>query len=289
MTTGLGRGLGSLIPQKTNKQESGENLGVSFDGGKDSDRILHVNPNLIKANPMQPRSDFKESSLNELVSSIKEYGIIQPLVVTKVGSGYELIAGERRLRASKIAGLEEIPVIVRDAEEQEKLELALVENLQRQELNPVETAVAYRRLLDEFNLTQEELAAKVGKSRPSVTNTLRLLNLPDEIKEALIAGKIDEGHAKYLMGIDSENKQIMLFRKILRNNLTVADTDKEAKRMGGTKMARVKINYADKDKEFAVREFFGARAEIKRKGHGGQIIISFYNDEELEEIIRKVQ
>jgi len=291
MSNGLGRGLGSLIPQKNDKKESPQVNEANISNVSvvnDNDRILHVDINKIKANPMQPRQEFESVNLGELVHSIKEYGVIQPLVVTQTGDGYELIAGERRLRASKEAGLKKVPVIVRDAKEQEKLEIALVENLQRQNLNPIETAIAYRKLVDEFNISQAEVSRKVGKARSSITNTLRMLNLPEEIKAALVAGRIGEGHAKYLLGLDSEEKQMLLFNKIVRNNLTVNDTDKEAKRMGGTKEAKIKINYADKDKEISLREFFGAKTEIKRKLKGGQIIVDFYSDDELEEIIKKL-
>jgi len=304
---GLGRGLSSLIPKKSQKSsdDSGEEITV-FDTGdavagsvQDKDKILQVDPDKIKVNPMQPRQSFEGYDMDELVDSIKEYGIIQPLIVTRDNGElfstkasedkYELIAGERRLRAAKSIGLKEVPVIIREAREQEKLEVALIENLQRQDLNPIETASAYRRLIDEFNISQEEVAKRVGKSRPSVTNLLRMLNLPEEIKSALIEGRITEGHAKYLAGLDSEEKQLALFKKIVRNGLTVNNTMEEARRMGGTKAARIKINYADKDKEFAFREFFGTKVEIKRKGKGGQIIIDFYSDEELKEIIGKVE
>ncbi|MFA4941231.1 MAG: ParB/RepB/Spo0J family partition protein [Patescibacteria group bacterium] len=288
MSNGLGRGLGSLIPQKSNKTENfSEREGNVISDEKN--RILEIEPERIKVNPMQPRSQFGDSNMDELVESIREYGVIQPLVVTKSGGEYELIAGERRLRASKIVGLSKVPVIVRDADSQRKLEVALVENLQRENLNPIEAAVAYKKLVDEFNLTQEEVARRVGKSRPAVTNALRFLSLPAEVQQAISDGKISEGHAKYLSGLDSEAKQMALFKKILRNNLTVRDTDKEAKKMGGTKQARVKIDYADKDREVSLREFFGAKTELRRRGDGGQIIISFFSDEELENIMGKVR
>lgn len=291
MSNGLGRGLGSLIPQKPNKIEvrSEGGAGSSNTPFDDKNRVLEIEPEKIKVNPMQPRSQFGDSNMDELVESIREYGIIQPLVVTKSGGEYELIAGERRLRASKIVGLKKVPVIVRDADSQRKLEVALVENLQRENLNPIEAAVAYKKLVDEFNLTQEEVAKRVGKSRPAVANALRFLSLPREIQQAISDGKISEGHAKYLSGLDSEAKQTALFKKILRNNLTVRDTDKEAKKMGGTKQARVKIDYADKDRELAFREFFGAKVELRRRGDGGQITISFFSDEELEGIMGKVR
>jgi len=289
MSNSLGRGLGSLIPQKSNQAISEGNFGSVNLVSDDKNRVLEIEPEKIKVNPMQPRSQFTDFNMDELIESVREYGIIQPLVVTKSGGEYELIAGERRLRAAKAVGLQKVPVIVRDANTQRKLEVALVENLQRENLNPIEAAVAYKKLVDEFNLTQEEVAKKVGKSRPAVANALRMLALPEEIQQALVEGRISEGHAKYLSGFDSAEKQMALFKKVLRHNLTVRDTDKEAKKMGGTKQARVKINYADKDKEFSLREFFGARIEIKRKGHGGQIIINFFSDDELEDIISKVK
>lgn len=298
MPNGLGRGLQSLIPNKNNPPAV--NPAVSQTGAGEpalnrpaadekSGQALQVDIKEIKVNPLQPRRQFTDVNLDELVESIKKHGVIQPLIVSRSGDRYELIAGERRLRASEKAGLDKVPVIIRDVNDQQKLEVALIENIQREDLNPIDLAVAYEKLVSEFNLTQEDVAKQVGKSRSAVTNTLRLLNLPEEIRLALIDGKISEGHAKYLTGLDSETKQMNLFRKIMHNDLTVGDTGKEARRMGGTKQARIKINYADKDKEFALRQFFGAKTEIKRKGRGGQIIIDFYSDEELGEIIGKVR
>ena len=314
MASGLGRGLSSLIPQKPIVQQTQpvvaaesavlnvpqtapvapsapmapvtheQNVNVP-----DSGRVLQVPVELIDINPMQPRLKFSDHRIDELVESIKKYGVIQPLIGTRKGERYELIAGERRLRSSKKAGLKTVPMVIRDVKEQEKLEVALIENLQREDLNPVETAIAYKRLIDEFNLTQEDVAKHVGKSRSSVTNTLRMLNLPEEVRLALIDGKITEGHAKYLIGIDSEEKQMVLFRKILHNNLSVRDTSQESRRMGGTKAARIKINYEDKDKEFALREFFGTKVEIKRKGQGGKSIVDFYSNDELGGIMGKVK
>ncbi len=288
MSNGLGRGLGSLIPNK--KITSNNGSGVIDTGlGSNKDKILQVAADSIKINSMQPRQQFSDHSMGELVNSIKEHGIIQPLIVSKKGNIYELIAGERRLRAAKEIGLDKVPVIIRDTTEQERLEVALIENIQRESLNPIEMASAYQKLVDEFNLTQEEVAKRVGKSRSAVTNTLRILNLPEEIKSALVEGKLTEGHAKYLIGLNSIDKQMNLFRKIMRSNLSVHDTSEAARRMGGTKAARIKINYGDKDKEFALREFFSTKVAIKRKGKGGQIIIDFYSDEELGEMVDKVK
>lgn len=280
-----------MIPQKVKKiaSMSGGDVVINVASEEDRNKVLDLNPYQIGINPMQPRKNFNENNLNELAESIRHYGIIQPLIVTQTNGKYELIAGERRLRAAKILGMQSVPAIIRQAGEQQKLELALVENLQREDLNPIEMAIAYRKLLDEFNLNQDQLAEKVGKSRPVITNTLRFLNLPSEIQEALIEGKITEGHAKVIAGLESENQQLSLYKKILLNKMSVDQSLSETRNMGGTKMARIKINYADKDKEFAFRQFFGTKAEVRRRGRGGEIIIYFYSDEDLGEIVNKIK
>lgn len=289
MSNGLGRGLGSLIPQKNINASGGTADTMPAEASLlPAGQVLKVATDLVIANPRQPRSRFAEPVLDELVQSIREHGIIQPLIVTKRAGGYELIAGERRLRAARQLGLREVPVVVREAGDQEKLEIALVENIQREDLNPVELAIAYKQLAEEFDLSQEQLAKKLGKSRPVVANTLRILNLPGEIQLALVNGEISEGHAKILVGLDSEAKQFELFNRIKTRRLTVDDTLLEARRMGGTKQARVLINYADKDKEMLLRQFFGAKTEIKRGRKGGQVMVHFSSDEELGEIMKKV-
>ena len=292
MAQGLGRGLGSLIPKKTmtygqNPFKSNSSIEESIILN-DGDRILNIGPEGISVNPQQPRSDFNEAALNDLAASIKEHGIISPLIVTKKSEGYELIAGERRLRAAKIAGLKKVPVIVREEGEQKKLELALIENLQRQNLNPLESAFAYRRLMDEFNLTQEEASTKLGKARSSIANALRLLTLPSEIQAALAGGKISEAHAKYLLGLEGEAKQINMLKKILRHNLSVLETSKEINRLGGTKAAKPK-DFFDKNKEEDLSSYLNTKVELKRTRRGGQIIINFYGDEDLGEILTKIK
>lgn len=291
MPQGLGRGLGSLIPKKTvtygqNPYSAGapEETVVLADG----DRILKINPERIDINPHQPRTHFNEAGLQDLADSIKQHGIISPLIVTKSGDRYELIAGERRLRSARLIGLKEVPVIVRAEAEQKKMELALIENLQRENLNPLETARAYRRLMDEFNITQEEAAKKLGKARSSIANALRLLSLSGPIQEALAAGQITEAHAKYLLGLEGEVKQLSMLKKIMRQNLTVAETDREIKRLGGTKAAKVK-DYADRAREDGLAEYLSTKVEIKRKGKGGQILVDFYSEEELEGILKKIK
>jgi len=293
MPQGLGRGLSSLIPKKTVTYgqnpfaahiSSEEETVVLHDG----DRILKINPARIDINPQQPRTNFNENALNDLAESIKQHGIISPLIVTKSGDRFELIAGERRLRSAKLIGLKEVPVIIRAEQEQKKLELALIENLQREDLNPLESARAYQRLIDEFNITQEEAAQKLGKARSSVANALAPLSLPEAIQEALVRGKITEAHAKYLLGLESEAKQLGMLKKILRQNLTVAQTDKEIKRLGGTKAAKIK-DYFDRAKEEELGEYFSTKVEIKRQGKGGKLVVDFYSEEELTEIIKKIK
>jgi ParB family chromosome partitioning protein len=292
MPQGLGRGLGSLIPKKTvtygQNPFKAEMIDEEMVILRDGDRILKISPERISLNPQQPRTHFSETALNDLAESIKQHGIIQPLIVTKKGNDFELIAGERRLRSAKLIGLKEVPIIVREEKELKKLELALIENLQRENLNPLEAANAYQRLIDEFNITQEEVAKKVGKARSSIANALRLLALPPAIQEALARGKITEAHAKYLLGLEGEAKQLNMLKKILRQNLTVAETDQEIKRLGGTKAAKQK-DYFDRAREEELGEFLATKVEIKRQGKGGKLLIDFYSEEELNEIVKKIK
>ncbi len=292
MAYGLGRGLSALIPPKKEKSSGvirQDEYYAPATNVASADGVLQIATGEIEANPLQPRKSFSDIDINELADSIKTYGIIQPLIVTKQGSRYELIAGERRLRAAKVAGLDKVPVIVRDYDHQKKLEVALVENLQREDLNPIDTAAAYRQLMDDFNLSLEDTAKKVGKSRPQVSNTLRLLSLPSEIRAALAVGKLSEAHAIYLLGLDTEAKQLNVFRKILQNDWTVRETSRQVRKIGGTKESRIKHDPADLAREAAFRSFFGAKTEIKRANRGGKIIIDFYSDDELAEMTRKIK
>ncbi|MEI6379127.1 MAG: ParB/RepB/Spo0J family partition protein [Candidatus Falkowbacteria bacterium] len=297
--SGLGRGLGSLIPSKitptpvkpvvsalaseTDNEPPFAGLPEGF-----REHVLDLDVDLIRANTHQPRQDFAEGALADLAESIREHGILQPLVVIKRGNSYELVAGERRLRASKLAGLTKVPAIVRDFDEQKKMELALIENIQREDLNPMEVAHSLKRLSDEFNLTQESLSKRLGKARPTIANSLRLLTLPSEIQRALSAGMITEGHAKILLGLESPVKQLVMFKKIVANKMSVADTSTATRKTGGTKQAKVKVSTADSDNEAKIREYLGAKTEIKKSKQGGQIVISFFSDDELEGIIKKI-
>lgn len=286
---GLGRGLSSLIPKKINVQDDLiENVSVNV-SDKNSSSVQNIDPRLIVANPYQPRKDFDPIALNDLIESIKEHGIIQPLVVSPKGDKYELIAGERRLRSAMELEMREVPVIIREVSDQKKLELALIENLQREDLTPIESAIAYSRLINEFNLTQDELARKMGIARSTVANTLRYLSLPEEIQDALSKKQISEAHAKYLLGLDSEVKQINIFRKILYNNLSVRETDRLIKQYGGTKKAKITAGENDKQIIDSLQLYLGTKVDIKRGKKVSRIEISFYSEDDFKNIIKKIK
>ena len=282
MSYGLGRGLNSLIPPKKIIQT----FSVA-EAAPQGIRLLDVPVKNIRPNPKQPREDFGYQDLEDLINSIKEHGILQPLVVTKIDAeNYELIAGERRYRAAKFLNFKTVPAIVRTAKDQEKLELALIENIQRKNLNPIEEGRAFQRLIDEFNLTQEEVAVRVGKSRPVIANTLRLLSLPEEILQALRSGKIKESHGRTLLSLPDEKSQLKYFSKILKNEMTVRDVESGARKIKGTRQR--KVDPALSAKEELLRGVFGTKVEIKKRGVKGQIVIHFYSDEEYSDIIRKI-
>lgn len=277
---GLGKGLDSLIPGASKADVKDEKIVPS-----------EINISLIDANPHQPRTEFGEESLKELSVSIKKHGVIQPLVVTPKGDHYELIAGERRLRASKLAGLAQVPIIVREASEHEKLEVALIENVQRTDLNPIDEATSYRKLMEEFNYTQEQVADAVSKSRVSIANKLRLLNLSTEMKRALKEGKITEGHAKALLSIDSEVKRQVLFEQILSNGFNVRDTEKIATKVSNKKPTKEKSKEDHITDQLAgdLKSFLGTKVQIKNARKGGKIEIEYYSMEELSRIYQKIK
>lgn len=276
--------MGSLIPQKvTPSSPVLKNVAP-----EDKGRVYEIPLELIAPNPKQPREIFKHDDLESMIASVKEHGVFQPIVVTKLGeNNFELIAGERRLRASKMAGKKTIPAIIREAGEQEKLELALLENIQRQDLNVLEEAKAYKRLMDEFNLTQEVAAARVGKARSTVANILRLLSLPQEIQKAILDEKINASQARIIAGLPDEKLQMQMFKKMLAGVMNVRQAEAESKRVTGKPGAKEKdANLAAKEE--IIRAALGTKSEIKKQGKKGQIIINFYSDEELEGIIRRL-
>ena len=286
--SGLGRGLGSLIPGKKTAKEI---IGVASEvaGILDTqEKIYQLPVDKITPNPHQPRAHINEEDLLELTKSIKEHGVIQPLIVTKIDNGWQLIAGERRWRSAKLAGLDKVPAIVRQMSEQKKLEVALIENLQRRNLNALETAFAYQKLVDEFNLTHEQLSQRVGKSPSTVANTLRILNVIDEAKAAIRDGQIFEGHARVLAGLPAAD-QLITLKKILAENLNVRDTEKAGHQVVVQKRIRkVSFDPEVKAKEELLQGILGTKVEIKKHGSTGQIIIKFFSEEELRNIVDKI-
>lgn len=279
--SGLGKGLGALIPKKITTAGA-----LAHPSGDHPPREVPIDS--VVPNPRQPRTRFDQRELEELVASVRAHGILQPLVVTKKGDGvYELVAGERRLRAAKIAGLRNVPVFVRESvDDRERLELALIENVQRQDLNAMEEARAYEALQKEFGLTQEDIALRVGKSRPHVANVLRLLTLPAEIQEALQAGKITFSHARTLLGAKTLAEQMSLFRQLLAGGMPVRAVEHAVSR-GRRERIRVK-DPATAAREGALRAALGTKVTIEKRGAGGDIRIAYYSEEELLALVQKI-
>ncbi len=244
----------------------------------------------IVANPYQPRTQFKPEALQELADSIKEHGVIQPIVVTETPNGYEIVVGERRFRASQLAGLTKVPAIVKKTlHDQTKLEVALIENIQRQELNAIEEARGYDRLIKSFNLTQDQVAKKVGKSRSAVANTLRLLNLPAEIQRGVIEGKITEGHARAILGLGEIEKMILMYQAVQEQGLNVRQVEAKVREI----TVKRRIDAATPDPklmalETELRGKLHTQVKIQRQGRGGKITIDFFSDEDLEEIMNRI-
>ncbi len=294
---GLGRGLSSLIPNKKIDDERSElsarTVASISPRGDDSIRgdkfVIEVDINNIVPNPHQPRIVFDDEKLEDLAKSIKQHGIIQPLVVTHNGAKYELIAGERRLQASKIAGLLKVPVIVREADNKQKLELAIIENVQRHDLNPIEEARSYNKMMEEHDLSQDEVAERMGKSRSLVANKIRLLKLPVEIQKALIETKITEGHAKAILSLDNPEKQRALFELIINGNLTVRQTEDKSRETSVRSHKRVSIvDPQTKALEEKLIEKLGTKVKISKSGDGGKIIVEYYSEEDLNSILEKI-
>jgi len=276
----LGRGLGALIPDKAGSDK------VQILESKVQQAITNIPIDKIKANKYQPREDFDNQSLGDLSSSIKEKGFIQPILVRARGGEYELVAGERRFRAAKMLDLKEVPAIIKDVSDVDSLELSIIENVQREDLNPIDQAKAYKRLADEFNLTQETIADTIGKDRSTVTNILRLLKLPKKIQQYVSRGTISMGHARAILGFDNESAQLRLCTKIVKDELSVRDTERYAKKM----LAPSKKKASEKDPnlgsiEEGLRQLFGTKVRIIKAKKGGKIEIEFYSDNDLQRIL----
>jgi ParB family transcriptional regulator, chromosome partitioning protein len=271
--TGLGRGLGALIP-------SGENA-LAENG------IMLVPVNMVLPNPRQPRNMMHPEELEELTVSVREHGVLQPLIVTLGESSgeYILIAGERRLQAARLAGLASVPVIIRQATDQQRLELAIIENVQRSDLSALEEAEAYRQLAEDFELSHENIAARVGKSRVAVTNTLRLLRLPDSVKNALIEKRISEGHARALLALPTPEAQTAALRSVLAQEINVRQTEELVRKLTGEKPARkpkLSISPDIAALEDRLRSSLGTKVTLRSGRKGGTLIIHYYSNEELE-------
>ena len=288
---GLGKGLDSLIPNKTVKEESASQQKVSKEKQEKnvgSGEIL-VKINEVEPNREQPRKEFDEDSLMELADSIRQFGILQPLLVQKKKDNYQNIAGERRWRAAKLAGIKDVPIIVKNYTDQEIVEISLIENIQRENLNPIEEAMAYKRLLEEFDLKQDEVAERVSKSRTAVTNSMRLLKLSERVQQMIVYDMISTGHARALLALDDEEQQYILANKIFDEKLSVRETEKLVKALKNPKK-EVKVQkqehmFVYDNLEEHLKNIIGTKVSVNPKANGkGKIEIEYYSEEELERI-----
>ncbi len=287
---GLGKGLDSLIPNKSDKPKvQPEKKEKKAENVKEETGEIMVKINQVEPNRDQPRKDFDEDSLMELADSIKQFGILQPLIVKKKKDYYEIIAGERRWRAAKIAGVKEVPIIVKEYSDQEIVEISLIENIQRENLNPIEEAMAFKRLLEEFNLKQDEVAERVSKSRTAVTNSMRLLKLSKKVQQMIIDDMISTGHARALLAIDDEEQQYILANKIFDEKLSVRETEKLVKALKNpkkeVKKEKPEHTFVYDNIEEQLKNIIGTKVSVNPKANGkGRIEIEYYSEEELERI-----
>lgn len=284
---GLGKGLDAMIPVQENT--TSEKAVADKPDDKGSETIVKITQ--VEPNREQPRKNFDEDALQELADSIKQFGLLQPILVQDRKTHYEIIAGERRWRAAKLAGLKEVPVIIRDYSEQEIVEISLIENIQREDLNPIEEAQAHKKLLTEFNLKQDEVAERVSKSRTAVTNSMRLLKLCDEVQQMIIDDMLSTGHARALISIEDPEQQYMIAQKIFDEKLSVRDVEKLVKNLNKPEKSKKEIP-EDKSLEIIyqdvaekLKQSLGTKVEISSKGNGtGKIEIEFYNHDDLDRI-----
>ena len=271
----LGKGLGALIPDEIEVKKEENNL------------LLPLNK--IKNNSEQPRKAFDNEKIAELAESIKHHGIIQPLIVKKEGNNYVIVAGERRWRAAKMVGLKEVPAIIMDLTEKQILEISLIENIQRQDLNPIEEALAYKKLLSDFKLTQEELSKRIGKSRTAITNTMRLINLDERVQQYLIDGIISEGHGRTLLGIEDADLQYEVAQKVIDEKLSVRELERLIKKIllpqekNDTRIKELNPYY--KDVRDRLQDYFGTKVNLSSKKNKGKIEIEYYSEEDLQRIL----
>ena len=299
---GLGKGLGAIfgddiVEEVVEKKETGSS-GKKGDTSAEPEAQKEITVKLSKIEPNreQPRKSFNEEQLAELADSIKRFGVLQPLLVQKKKDIYEIIAGERRWRAAKLAGLKEVPVVIREYSPQQAMEIALIENVQRENLNPIEEALAYQKLMQEFQLKQEEIAERVSKNRTTITNSMRLLNLTKEVQQMLVDGRITSGHARALLAVEDPAAQLELARKIEQERLSVRETEKAVKLLGREKKEKKKaaedeaLELAVKDLEERMKSVMGTKVNINRKDRSkGKIEIEYYSEAELERIVQLIE
>ena len=297
--SGLGRGLDALFPEKTvqskhqdtKKADNAVNSLISQDKEEKNSGVMMVKISKVEPNREQPRKKFDEDSLLELSESIKQYGVLQPLLVSDKKDYYEIIAGERRWRAAKLAGIKEIPIIIREFSNQETVEISLIENIQREDLNPVEEAMAYKRLIDEFHLKQDEIAERVSKSRTAVTNSLRLLKLDPRVQNMVIEEMITAGHARAILGISDPDTQEMVAAKVFDHKLSVRETEELVRKILNPSKKKEKVSNTAEDAvyeslEEKMKGITGTRVFIRRKKNNkGKIEIKYYSRDDLERII----
>ena len=285
---GLGKGLNALIPPSTEEKKAPEKVSSAL--VSETDKETMVNITKIEPNRTQPRKNFDEDALQELSDSIKQFGIIQPIVVQDRKDHYEIIAGERRWRAAKKAGLKEVPVIIKNYSDQEIVEISIIENIQREDLNPIEEALAYKRLLEEFKLKQDQVAERVSKSRTAVTNSMRLLKLCDKVQQMIIDEMITTGHARAILSIENPEEQYNLAQRIFDEKLSVREVEKIMKNMGKpakekkSKDTQLEVIYQDIEEK--LKQKLGAKVVINSKGNGaGKMEIEFYTHDDLEKLV----
>ena len=298
---GLGKGLGAIFGEDIVKESNEELTKVKRSLPAEEEETkgsLMVKISLIEPNRDQPRKDFNEEELQELAESIKNYGVLQPLLVQKKGTSYELIAGERRWRAAKLAGLKEVPVVLREYSKQQAMEIALIENVQRADLNPIEEAQAYQQLVKEFHLTQEEIAARVSKNRATITNAMRLLKLDEEIQNLLIKGAISSGHARAILSLEDKQLQKKAAKEVLDRRLSVRETEKLVKRLARASAEKNERNEKKddalalifQDLEERMKTIMGTKVSIHNKDRNkGRIEIEYYSEAELERIVEMIE
>ncbi len=309
--TGLGKGLGAIFGEdvmesapanqlreeqseyKTGKEKTGKAASVEKE---EAGKEITLKLTQIEPNTGQPRKDFNQEMIQELADSIRQYGVLQPLLVQKKGDHYEIIAGERRWRAAKEAGLKEIPVVIREYTKQQTMEIALIENVQREDLNPIEEALAYQQLMQEFDLTQEEIAARVSKNRATITNSMRLLKLDKRVQEMLVQGMISSGHARALLALDDGEQQYQIALKIASERLSVRDVEKLVKQLSKPKKVKKveeeerDLSFIFKDLEERMKQIMGTKVNINKKDRNkGRIEIEYYSEAELERLVELIE